>query len=107
MTHDLKEGSYVEIVLMATVEHIHLYGADFRTLDGSLFCLSKAATDQAKITKLEPELKAGRAEIKASGQKGRVVHIEDFEAWFRFDDARSPAVVVPVRYIRNIPEDGQ
>lgn len=107
MSHDLKEGDLVEFTsLRGKVLKVHPSGSTDILFEGSTttpITINAGVLSQAKITKLEPELKVGRAILKRAGIKGRVVHVEGDEAWFSYDDGGD--VVVKAKLLRNIPED--
>ena len=107
MIHDLKEGDHIEITVRGNVYLARGNGWVHVTLDGgnspSVFSSDELA--QAKITKLDPELKKGRAEIKSTGHRGHVIALDGDEAWFRFD--YGDRATFDTSDLRNIPEDGQ
>lgn len=96
----LKEGDRVKVEIEGVITN------DGRLRTPNDTHMMPGLLAQAKITLLEPELKVGRAVTAAassSGYKGRVVHIEDGFAWFRYDSGGQG--FVPVKDLRNIPEE--
>lgn len=108
MTHDLKEGDRIEITVRGKVSLARGVGWVHVTLDGcnapSVFTSGELA--QAQITKLEHELKVGRAMLKKSGSKGRVLAIHEHRAWFQYDSS-GDYCTYSASDLHNIPEDGQ
>jgi len=108
MTHNLKEGDLVEFTsLKGKVDRVYSDGSVLFRGDGNAsFHLNRATVDQARITKLKPPLKVGRAMLKRSGYKGRVIALHENRAWFRYDNNGRDFIYSTDDFL-NIPEEDE
>lgn len=107
MIHDLKEEDHIEITLKVKVTYVYQPGGvDVCTESGGVFTLCESDLDRSKITKIEPPLRLGRAMLRRSGSKGRVLAVHEHRAWFQYDSSGSQYICATSE-LCNIPEEDQ